>query len=166
VSELKLINVLVQEQLNKFGMNVEIETHDSGSFTQNVLNPRSYEVLLFGQVVSKPSNLYAFWHSNERNAPGLNVSMYVNSKVDALLEKLRKESDPAVLDKNLLALETEINHDKPAIFLFEPVYISAYSKKIFNRNYNTRNGAGRFTDIHTWSIKTDHVWSIFSSITS
>ncbi len=162
VSELKLINVLIQEQLNKFGMNVEIETHDSGSFTQNVLNPRNYEVLLFGQVLSKPSNLYAFWHSNERTAPGLNIAMYVSAKVDSLLEKIKKESDPETQTKNLLALETELNQDKPALFLFEPVYISAYSKKIFNRNYNTRNGAGRFTDIHLWSIKTDHVWHIFS----
>ncbi len=162
VSELKLINLLIQEQLNQFGMKVEIETHDTGSFAQDVLNPRQYEVLLYGQVLSKPSNLFAFWHSNERNAPGLNVSMYVNAKVDTLLEKINKESDPTLLQTHLLSLEKELLKDKPALFLFEPVYISAYSKKIFNRDYQTRNGAPRFTDIHTWSLKTDRIWKIFN----
>lgn len=162
VSELKLVNVLIQEQLNTFGLKVEIETHDPNSFAQNVLSPRDYEVLLFGQVLSKPSNLFAFWHSNERNAPGLNISMYVNAKVDALLEKIKKESNDETQVQNLTALDKELTADKPAIFLFEPEYISAYSRKLFNRNYNTRNGASRFTDIHTWSINVDHVWKVFT----
>ncbi len=162
VSELKLVNVLIQEQLNTFGLKVEIETHDPNSFTQNVINSRDYEVLLFGQVLSKPSNLFAFWHSGERNAPGLNISMYVNAKVDILLEKIKKENNVEVQTQNLIALEKELNADKPAIFLFEPEYISAYSRKLFNRNYNTRNGASRFTDIHTWSIKVDRVWKVFT----
>jgi peptide/nickel transport system substrate-binding protein len=163
VSELNAVNTLIQQQLNSFGMKVEIETVDSSSFNQQILNPRAYEVLLFGQIVSKPSNLYAFWHSNERNAPGLNVTMYANTKVDTLLEKIKKESDKKIQDKNLVSLEKEIEVDKPMIPLFQPIYISAYSRKIFNRNYDIKNGALRFTDIHLWSIKTDHVWSVFTS---
>jgi peptide/nickel transport system substrate-binding protein len=162
VKELKMTNILIQEQLRAFGADVLIRTYDTSAFVQDVLNPREYEALLFGQVISKPNNLYAFWHSNERNAPGLNVSMYVSQKVDTLLEKIKKEEDPIKQNENLIAFEAEIEKDKPAIFLFEPMYISAFSKKIFNKNLNVQNGNSRFSNVHMWSINTDHVWGIFA----
>lgn len=161
VKELKLINILAQEQLNAFGADVLIRTYDSSAFIQDVLNPRDYEALLFGQVLSKPNNLYAFWHSHERNAPGLNVSMYVNEKADTLLEQIRKEENKEKQQASLQALETEIEKDKPAIFLFEPMYINAFSEDIFNKNIDIKNGNSRFFNIHLWSIKTDHIWKIF-----
>ncbi len=162
VKELKLINILVQEQLNEFGADILIRTYDTSAFIQDVLNLRNYEALLFGQVVSKPNNLYAFWHSHERNAPGLNVSMYVNEKVDTLLEQIRKEENKEKQQASLSALEAEIEKDKPAIFLFEPMYINAFSKDIFNKNIDVKNGNSRFFNIHLWSLKTDHIWKIFT----
>ncbi len=163
VKELKMINIIVQEQLNAFGADVTIRTYETNAFIQDVINPRDYEALLFGQAISKPTNLYGFWHSKERTAPGLNITMYVNSKVDALLEKIKKEEDPEKQKENLQTFESEIKKDKPAIFLFEPMYISASSKSIFNKNINIKNGNSRFFNVHLWSLKTDHVWSIFNT---
>ena len=46
----------------------------------------NYDSLLFGEIVNRESDLYAFWHSSQRKDPGLNVAMYTNAKVDKILE--------------------------------------------------------------------------------
>lgn len=162
IDELKLVNVLIQQQLETFGAQVLIKTYETTTFSQEVLNARNYQVVLFGQAVNKPSNLYAFWHSNERNAPGLNITMYVNQRVDTLLDRIKKELDTEAQTENLQALDAELEKDKPAIVLYQPMSISVSSREIFNRKYNTSLQTSRFFNVHLWSTKTDHVWKLFT----
>jgi peptide/nickel transport system substrate-binding protein len=162
IEELKLISVLLQEQLESFGARVLIKTYDTTSFSQEVLNERNYQVILFGQVVNKPSSLYSYWHSNERKSPGLNITMYANHKVDTLLEKIKKENNIEKQNELLLSLNKELEVDKPVIFLFQPMNISVSKKEIFNRKYNINLQTSRFFNINLWSIETDFVWKIFT----
>ena len=66
---------LIQEDLGKIGMKVEIKTFEVGNLNQGVIRPRKYDVLLFGQIINHESDLFAFWHSSQRKDPGLNVAM-------------------------------------------------------------------------------------------
>ena len=60
-----------------------------GDLKQNVIRPRKYGSLLFGEVIGRDLDLFAFWHSSQRNDPGLNIAMYANPKADSLLETAR-----------------------------------------------------------------------------
>lgn len=160
VDELKSSATYIQKNLREFGIDVKVETYDMGSLTQNILNQRKYDALVFGQIINTPSNLFAFWHSSERNAPGLNITMYANSTVDTALEKLRKEIDEEEKRNLLTTIEKELKEDRPMIPLFKPTYIEVQRNIVFNKQ-NQLLSTYRFSNIEKWSLKRDHVWNIF-----
>lgn len=162
--ELKRTAEILKESWSQIGADVEIKIFEAGDLSQNVIKSRKYDALLFGEVVSADSDLYPFWHSSERNNPGLNISLYANITVDKMLEEIQTESD--VLARNLKkeAILNEIKNDTPAIFLFSPysLYVSAPEiKNIILKDVAFQNE--RFLFINRWFIETDKVWKIFSN---
>jgi peptide/nickel transport system substrate-binding protein len=129
---------------------------------QNIIRPRKYDALLFGEVVGHDLDLYAYWHSSQRNDPGLNIVLYANSKVDKLIEEMRSTED--TIDRLNTAKQAEqlITNDTPAVFLYSPdlIYITSKDTHIPPLS-NITTPTDRFGDIMKWYINTDHVWNIF-----
>lgn len=160
--ELKKTAAILQEAWQKIGASVSVKVFEAGDLSQNVIKPRKYDALLFGEVVSEESDLYPFWHSSQRNDPGLNISLYANITVDKALEDIQKETDDAKKAQEKEIVFTEINKDTPAIFLFSPYFLYApapQSKNISLKNVASQNE--RFLSINNWYIETDKVWSFF-----
>jgi peptide/nickel transport system substrate-binding protein len=161
-ADLKKVAELVKKDWEDIGARVTIKVFEFGDLSQNIIKSRKYDALLFGEIVSKDLDLFAFWHSSQRNSPGLNVSMYVNSKVDKILEDARvtyNEDKRIQMYKNFSDIITD---DIPAIFLYSPQYIYIISNKI--RGYKSSsisNQSDRFNGIEKWYIETDNVWRIF-----
>lgn len=160
--ELKAEAGLIQEAWSKLGARVDVKIFEISDLNQNIIRPRKYDALLFGEVIPSGTDLYPFWHSSQRNDPGLNVAMYTNIKTDKILEDLRKTSDEATrmtLEKNL---ENQISADEPAIFLYAPNFIYIVPKNIHNIQFETITEANdRFNNVAQWYIETSNVWSIF-----
>lgn len=160
--DLKQTAEIVKKDWEEIGAKVNVRVFEYGDLTQNIIKTRKYDVLLFGEIINKDLDLYAFWHSSQRNSPGLNVSMYVNSKVDELLEEARTTYKQDQLEKINKSFEKIIKEDVPAVFLYSPDYIYVMSEKI--KGYNIRsitNNSERFYGIEKWYIATDDVWKIF-----
>src|SRR5690606_4288812 len=87
VPELKAVAELLKNDWAEIGVSVEIRIFESSDLNQNVIRPRRYDALLFGEVVGRESDLFAFWHSSQRNDPGLNIALYTNARADRLLEE-------------------------------------------------------------------------------
>ena len=66
---------LIKQDLELIGMKVDIKTFAVGNLNQDVIRPRNYDALLFGEIINHESDLYAFWHSSQRKDPGLNVAI-------------------------------------------------------------------------------------------
>ena len=66
---------LIKQDLAQIGMKVNIKTFEVGNLNQEVIRPRNYDALLFGEIINQESDLYAFWHSSQRKDPGLNVRL-------------------------------------------------------------------------------------------
>lgn len=163
--ELKQVAEILKEYWEKIGASVTIKVFESGDLSQNIIRPRKYDSLLFGEVVNENSDLYPFWHSSERNDPGLNIALYTNITVDKNLEAIQKETDQQIIKSKKDIITKEINKDIPAIFLFSPDFIYINSPKIKNvalKNISFPNE--RFSNIESWFIETDKVWKIFSKI--
>jgi ABC-type amino acid transport substrate-binding protein len=60
----------LQDTWKRLGAKVDVQVFDSTDLEQNVIRPRKYDSLLFGEVVDRVEDLFAFWHSSERNDPG------------------------------------------------------------------------------------------------
>ncbi|MFH1162053.1 MAG: peptide ABC transporter substrate-binding protein [Candidatus Jorgensenbacteria bacterium] len=102
---------------------VSIVTAPPGDFVDTVVRGRNYELLLFGNTLEHSEDLYPFWHSSERLAPGLNLSLYQNAEVDRLLETNRQTGEEKKRGANLERITTLLVKDNPALFLFTLPYL-------------------------------------------
>ena len=150
---------ILKEEWSKIGANVTIVTLDPSELNQNVIRPRKYDVLLFGEVVGRESDLYPFWHSSERKDPGLNIALYTNSNADKLLEKLRASTNASDITKTLSSLETMITNDVPAIFIYSPELTYVVPKELKNLNLPPLEiTSERWIGIFNAYLKTKTVW--------
>ena len=161
--ELKETALLLKEMWEKIGAKIELKFFDTGDLNQSVIRPRKYDSLLFGEVVGRELDLYAFWHSSQRNDPGLNISSYTSIKADKLLEEARVISDKSKRNEDYLKLEEEIRKDVPAVFIYSPDFLYVVSPQVkgFRMEYVTMPEE-RFLNINEWYMKTEKVWEIFA----
>jgi len=162
-SELKQVADIVKESWEAIGANITVELFEVGNLNQDVIRPREYDALLFGEIIGREKDLFAFWHSSQRNDPGLNIASYANIQADSLLEDMRTVSDKKIKEEKFNAFENEIQSDIPSTFLYSPDFIYVISKDIKGFNLGTvTTPAERFLSIHNWYINTDRVWQFFS----
>ena len=160
--ELKKAAELLRQQWQALGADVTVKIFEMNDLNQSIIRPRKYDSLLFGEVVGRELDLYAFWHSSQRNDPGLNIAMYTNAKADKFLEDARATSDETVRIDTYQKLEKEIFTDTPAVFMYSPdfIYVLPSSLKGFSLG-KIVTPSDRFADVEKWYIETDKVWSIF-----
>lgn len=149
---------IMSEQLGAIGVNVEVRLFEIGNLDRDVIRPREYEALLFGQVLRHDTDLYAFWHSSQRNDPGLNVALYVNARVDALLEKALVTNNASERADFYTELENRIKADAPAIFLYSPHLLFAFDRSIHGYEpLSVVYPSERFNHVHEWYVRTDRI---------
>ena len=160
--ELKAVANLLKTSWEEMGAKVNLKIFEIGDLNQNVIRPRQYDTLLFGEVIGRDMDLFAFWHSSQRNDPGLNIAMYANITTDGLLEQIRITNDEESRKEKFEAFQKEITNDKPAIFLYSPEFIYIVSDKIKNIKIERITvPSERFLDIHQWYIETNKIWKLF-----
>ncbi len=146
------------------GASVSVKVYDASDLYQNVIRPRKYDALLFGEQIGKNADLYAFWHSSERNAPGLNVAMYASNKADKILESLRIATSSQARSDGYAQIDQALSADDPAIFLYAPDFIYAVPKSLHGVSLGSMSvPADRFNSIDDWYTETDRIWSIFAN---
>lgn len=162
VPELKSVASAVKSDWEKLGVAVDIELYEPGDLSQNVIRPRKYGALLYGMVIGRDQDLYAFWDSQERNDPGLNIALYANKNVDALLEHARSTADETSRVKDLQKIEDLIAADYPAAFIYAPNFIYAVPEDIRGVDLpQIITPADRFATAASWYRFTDAVWPFF-----
>ncbi len=163
VPELKNIAAAVKADWEKLGIPVELELYEPGDLSQNIIRPRKYEALLYGMVIGRDHDLYAFWSSQERNDPGLNIALYANKTVDTLLEEARSQSDSAERLKNLQKIENTIAAEYPAAFIYAPDFTYVVPEGLGGVTLpQIVTPADRFASVATWYRATDQVWPFFA----
>ncbi len=161
--ELQKTAEIIKNNLKQIGISVEVKVFEIGNLNQSIIRPREYESLFFGQIISNESDLFAFWHSSQRNDPGLNIASYTNSKVDGLLEKILSSQNEDERNKYFADLETEIKTDHPAIFIYSPDFIYLMDKRVQNIVLDKITlPSERLSHINDWYIRTEKVWDFLN----
>lgn len=162
VPELRESAELLKEMWGKIGAEVRLQIFESGDLNQNVIRPRKFDALLFGEIVGRDLDIFAFWHSSQRNDPGLNIAMYTNAKVDKLLEEARTTTNGEKRVTDYTNAIAAIRADAPAVFLYSPEFIYVLPEKIKGFTFGrTTTPSERFLDVQNWYINTEKVWDIF-----
>lgn len=162
-AELKRAAELIRAAWAKLGARVDLKVFELGDLNQNVIRPRQYDALFFGEILGRNPDLFAFWHSSQRLDPGLNIALYANIRADKLLEEARRTLEPDKASERYRQFAAEVENDMPAVFVYSPVFLYLLPEQVKNANLPPINtAADRFSNIHRWYITTDRVWPLFA----
>lgn len=163
--ELRAVAETLENTWGQLGAKVEILTFETGDLNQNVIRPRNFDALLFGEVVSssRGTDLYPFWHSSQRADPGLNIALYANSRADKLLDEARQAENFEAVEEYYKSFASEVTKDVPAVFLYTPSFLYILPEKVQAANMKSLAvSQDRFLGVRDWYIETDKVWKIFT----
>lgn len=150
---------ILEESWKALGIRVETKVISPSEIQTNIIKPRDYEALLFGEIVGIDPDPYPFWHSSQSTHPGLNLAVFFNKNGDQLLEEARQTTDLEQRRMKYLHFQNILADELPAIFLYNPLYTYAVSSDIhgMTSQYITMP-SDRLRNISHWYIKTNRHW--------
>lgn len=158
-STLKDIADFLKECWEKLGAEVNVEIHPISNLEQEIIKPRNYEILLFGEILGTIPDPFPFWHSAQRKDPGLNLTGYESKEADKLLEESRTTSDPETRKIKYEEFQNILIEEAPAVFLYSPNYIYFASDDIKGiKEGIITDPSKRFNSVQEWYIKTERKW--------
>lgn len=158
LKELQQVANLLQKQWSKIGAQINVKILNISEIQQEYIRPRDYQALLFGEVLGLDPDPYSFWHSSQKKDPGLNLALYDNSKIDALLKEARQTLDEKKRLEDYKEFQQLVVDDAPVVFLYSSYQLYLAGKKIKGIEIeNIVLPSKRFTDINKWYIKTQRV---------
>lgn len=132
----------------------------SQDFTQNVIQPRAYDVLVQEITIGSDPDVYAFWHSSQANSRGLNLSMYSSGLSDDALSSARARVEPELRAAKYLAFAKQWSEDMPALALFQSqiMYIGYEQTSAILPKQHLVSAVDRYANVIDWSADTTQVY--------
>lgn len=119
---------LIKKDWEEAGANqVRIITFNPNEPGNATVKSRDYEILLFGNVLENPNDIFPFWHSSQSLYPGLNLALYQNQQADNIMENVRQTADESKQKDLADQARKTVLADAPAIFLFSLPYTYIHS---------------------------------------
>lgn len=146
---------IIKEFWEKIGVKVFLNIIPTSQIQSEIIKPRNFQALLYGQIVGNDPDSYAFWHSSQVSEAGLNIANYINKEVDKLLEDARLTSNIEERIEKYKKFQEILAQDVPAIFIYTPIYTYVQSRKV--KGFEIKNillPRDRFSNINEWYIKT------------
>ncbi|MCX6791015.1 MAG: ABC transporter substrate-binding protein [Candidatus Gribaldobacteria bacterium] len=150
---------ILEQGWENLGITVTLKKVSISDLQTDVLAKANFELLLFGEALGSLPDPFPFWHSSQKDYPGLNVAGYSSLEADKNLEKARESQTQQDLKNNLESFQNTLLTALPAIFIAQPdfVYFLSPTLQGFNTNKITEP-AKRFSNIENWYLKTHRVW--------
>lgn len=152
------------EQWKKLGVEIQTRVVDTSDPTQNfvstVLQPRDYDVLLHELVIGADPDVYAYWHSSQAVARGLNFANYTDDIGDDALASGRSRTNQALRDAKYRTFATHWLQQAPAIGLYRSssIYATRSGVRAINQPAEFVTPADRYSNVHLWTARTDTVY--------
>ncbi len=161
---------LVRDQWKTLGVDVEVQVPATRQEFEDRLLKRDYDVLLFGQSLLDNLDAYPYWHSSgiqrltgkraDLRLDAYNLSQYASFEADALLETIRETNDDGERQTSLGKLETVLNRDVPAVFLYTPQYTYAHVPEVRGiQFYDLSQHSDRFLTLADWYVREGRIFA-------
>lgn len=149
---------MIEASLKAIGFDVTVDKRSFTDLEANVIRPRNFDTLLFGQAYGYEADPFTFWHSSQIKDPGLNVSIYTNKRADALLEESRRTFDEELRMKKYQEVQKIIQDDVPAIFLYSQLFFYLIPRDMRGVEIKTISlPTDRFNEANLWYRETKRV---------
>lgn len=119
---------VIQQQLKKVGINVNIRVVEGSAFTKN-FQEKKFESIYYAWNITGDPNPKGIWHSSEIEH-GLNTVSYKNPEADKLIEEDLKTFDKNKRKELLGKVDALISEDQPYTFLYTPTTVMAYPSNL------------------------------------
>jgi len=145
-------------QWQGYGLKIEVISLSPKEIGLMIQSDKNYDILLFGQNLGLPSDLFSFWHSTQI-ADGFNLSLFQSSGVDKILEQI----DVTTNKKARIKLEKQaaslIKKSYSALFLFRANYLHLVPEDIkgIRTKIKASSPIDRFYNIESWYLKEKRV---------
>ena len=152
------------KQWRALGVGVQITEFDpdatNQSFTQTVLQPRDYDVLVNELAIGADPDVFAYWYSSEANPLGRNYSNYRSDITDDALLSARQRSEVRLRDRKYTAFATQWLRDAPAIGLYQSVMEYTHSKQTeaFSPGVVLPGTTDRYSNVLYWTAEHGQVY--------
>ncbi len=157
--EFSELSDILKKQWKEIGINVKIKALDPTELQTDYLRSRNYEILLYGQLLGHDPDPYPFWHSSQRNDPGLNLTSFKDKTADDLLETARKTNKAEERQTKYIHFQNIMAEELPALFICSPTYPYGLNKKIRGVELDFITiPSDRFTDIKNWFVEINRRW--------
>ena len=147
----------IAEQWRGLGVTVTTSivdpTDPAQNVVQNILQPRSYDVLLYQLTIGGDPDVYAYWHSSQASR-GFNFSNYSNPISDDALTSARTRIEPDLRNAKYVTFAKQWVADAPAIGLFQATTQYVYSKSVhaMPEGEVLVSAADRYADVLYWTV--------------
>ncbi|HEY4483400.1 MAG TPA: hypothetical protein VI953_04480, partial [Candidatus Paceibacterota bacterium] len=146
------------------GVRVDTQVYEESDLISQIILPRKFDALLYGEIVGRIPDPYAFWHSSQRNDRGLNIGGYASLPANKILQEARAAVNDTLREEKYREFEDLLAEDVPAVLLYSPDYLYLPNPKISAvTNMKIGNPSDRFLNIYKWYVSEDRVWNIFAN---
>jgi len=109
---------IIQSDLKKVGIKVNIRVIEWAAFLKNFINKRNFEACLLGWGISNDPSQIDIWNSKKISETELNFVTYQNEEVDRLMDLGASTYDENERKKYYDQFQEIIAEDQPYTFLF------------------------------------------------
>lgn len=111
---------IIQWQLSKIGIKINIRLLEWSTFINEFIDKRRFGVVILGWSLDRDPDQYIIWHSSKTREKEFNFISYSNPEVDELLEKGRRTFDTEKRKKAYYRIQEILADELPYIFLYVP----------------------------------------------
>lgn len=149
------LSAALKTQLENIGFNVELDISNPGrEFFVNIIRERNYDILLYEVELGADPDLFAYYHSSQASATGLNLSNYANALVDDLILGARTTMDEAARIQKYETFLARWVNDVPAIGVYQSSLVYYFNKNVraFSEDDRLVYATDRFVDVEYWAV--------------
>lgn len=151
----------ISKHWRQIGIEVKTELANPDTILQNVLRPRAYDVLIYELAIGADPDVYAYWHSSQAVATGLNLANYQSDLADEALQSARTTPRTQLRAEKYQAFVGQWLKDLPAVALYQPTvrYISTPSTTTVRQEGNVVDAIGRYRNVQLWTVGEEVVFT-------
>lgn len=127
--ERELTATIIQEQLKKIGVKVNVRILEWSTFIHNYVDKKNFEAVLLGWNMGPDPDCYDIWHSEKTKEGEYNFISYNNPEVNILLALGRKTFELEERKKIYNKVHALIAEDQPYAFLYVRDTLVALDKR-------------------------------------
>lgn len=136
------------------GVRIKQQFIDAQQIQQNILRPRTYDIVLYELEIGGDPDVMAYWHSSQRNAGGLNLANFSSGISDDALLTARLRDDMVSRDAKYASFVKDWTAQAPAVALYQPTvsYVSFSSVQSLTSQTIVPTIPDRFSTASTWTV--------------